>query len=169
VITIREIQPADAEQFLALRLRLDEETKFMLLEPGERTTTLPQQEEHIRAVLVQENQTILVAEAGSLLVGYIAGFGGSHRRNRHKADVVIGILLPYTGQGLGQHLFSALEEWARAVGLHKLELTVMINNKRAIHLYQKMGFVVEGKSVDSLLVDNRFVDEYDMAKILAHT
>ena len=163
---IREIQECDAEQFLALSKQLDSETKFMLLEPGERRTTLPQQQEKIRSILSQKNSTFLVAETNGQLIGYIAGLGGSYNRNRHKADVVIGILLDYVGKGLGSRLFSELELWARNCRVHKLELTVMAHNDRAINLYKKSGFVVEGISVDSLLVDGSYVDELDMAKFL---
>ena len=45
---IREITVADAADFLRLCRQLDAETTFMLLEPGERKTTVRQQEEHIR-------------------------------------------------------------------------------------------------------------------------
>ena len=164
---IREIRASDAENFLALSKELDEKTKFMLLEPGERTTTISEQEERIRQILTNNRETILVAEMNGRLVGYVAGLGGSYKRNRHKADIVIGILVAYTGQGLGTRLLGALEQWARDQHLHKLELTVMGHNDRAINLYKKMGFVVEGVSVDSLLVDGRYVDEFDMAKILS--
>src|SRR5256884_6681807 len=48
---IRTIRPDDAEQFLCLCLQLDEETQFMLLEPGERTISVEQQQKQIEDVL----------------------------------------------------------------------------------------------------------------------
>lgn len=165
-VRIRPIKIADADRFLVLCRQLDQETKFMLLEPGERLTTVAEQERRIRMILNQQNQTIFVGEDDDRLVGYVAGLGGSYRRNQHKADVVVGILQDYTGQGLGAKLLQHLEKWARDQRLHKLELTVMAHNVRAIKLYTKMGFAIEGVSSDSLFVDGRFVDELDMAKIL---
>lgn len=94
--------------------------------------------------------------------------GGGFQRNRHSAYIVTGILQQYAGQGLGTQFFKALDEWAAAHKLHRLELTVMSHNERAVHLYQKMGFVIEGVKKDSLLVNGRHVDEYYMAKILPH-
>ena len=41
---IREIRVEDAAAFLQLGKQLDEETTFMLLEPGERNTTVEQQD-----------------------------------------------------------------------------------------------------------------------------
>ena len=166
LIRIREIEAADAAEFLALCKRLDNETTFMLLEPGERKTTMEEQEEQIQSILDKPNQTLFVGEEEGRLLGYIAALGGNYQRNQHKADIVIGVLQDYTGQGLGTRLFEKLEIWARETGLHKLELTVMAHNKRAIKLYKNMGFVVEGTSVDSLFVNGRYVDELDMAKIM---
>jgi RimJ/RimL family protein N-acetyltransferase len=79
---------------------------------------------------------------------------------------VVGIRHKFAGQGIGKKLFEALERWAVEHGLHRLELTVMCHNERAIRLYQKMGYNIEGVKQDSLRVDGRYVDEYYMAKIL---
>jgi RimJ/RimL family protein N-acetyltransferase len=163
---IRPIHEADAEGFLRLCRKLDEETSFMMLEPGERTTTVEEQLGRIRAIEESPNQTILVAEEAGQLVGYIAILGGSYHRNRHSAYIVAGILQAFAGQGLGRQLFTEGERWARSVGLHRLELTVMAHNHRAIALYTKMGFRFEGTKRDSLKVDGVYVDEYYMAKLL---
>lgn len=92
--------------------------------------------------------------------------GGEFRRNKHSVYVVIGILAAFTGRGIGTLLFQAMEGWARAKHIHRLELTVMVHNHAALALYQKMGFKIEGTKRDSLLVDGAYVDEYYMAKLL---
>jgi RimJ/RimL family protein N-acetyltransferase len=163
---IRTIRESDTEQFLLLGKTLDQETQFMMLEPGERTMTIEEQSQRIKSVLSQDNQMIFAAEQDNRLVGFLGAFGGGFQRNRHCAYIVIGILQKYVGQGIGTQLFEALETWAIDHKLHRLELTVMSHNERAIHLYQKMGFKTEGIKRDSLLVNGRYVDEYYMAKIL---
>ena len=163
---IREIQESDAESFLSLCKRLDEESKFMLLEPGERKTTVEEQRNRIRDTLSKENQAIFVAEEDEMLIGYLAAMGGNFARNKHSVYIVIGILEQYTGRGLGTKLFQSLETWAKEHGLHRLELTVMVHNQRGVSLYQKMGFEIEGIKRDSLLVDGSYVDEYYMAKLI---
>jgi RimJ/RimL family protein N-acetyltransferase len=57
--------------------------------------------------------------------------------------------------------------WAAGHGLHRLELTVMAHNYRAISLYERMGFTGEGRRRQCLIVDGQFVDELTMAAILA--
>ncbi len=164
--TIRPIRERDANAFMELANQLDHETHFMMLAPGERILDSEKETERIRQVMAQENSTILVAEEGDRLVGYVEASGGEYQRNRHSAYLVAGVLQAWTGQGIGQRLFSALDAWARQHNLHRLELTVMAHNQAAIHLYQKMGFISEGTRRDSLWVDGVFVDEHAMARLL---
>ncbi len=164
--SIRQIAVGDAGAFLELRRKLDQETAFMLFEPGERTTTVEEQEKRIEKLLSSGNQTVLVAEDEGRLVGFIAASGGSVRRNRHCVHIVIGILRSHAGQGLGKRLFAEAESWARASGLHRLELTVMTHNARGIGLYRKMGFETEGTKRHSMKVDGCYVDELFMSKLL---
>jgi ribosomal protein S18 acetylase RimI-like enzyme len=70
------------------------------------------------------------------------------------------------GQGVGTGLLAEAKRWAASVGLHRLELTVMAHNHRAISLYERMGFDVEGRRSQCLAIDGRFVDELYMAVIL---
>lgn len=163
---IRAIDESDSEQFLLLGKLLDEETQFMMLEPGERNLTVEEQAQRIKNVLAHDNQIILVAEVENQLAGFLGAYGGSFRRNRHSAYIVIGIRQNFAGQGIGQQLFEALESWAVEHDLHRLELTVMCHNERALRLYQKMGYKIEGRKQDSLRIDGRYVDEYYMAKML---
>ena len=163
---IRTICEDDAEQFLSLCKQLDLETQFMMLEPGERKTTLEEQRAQIEILLREENQTIFVAEQDNQLVGYLEASGGIFKRNRHCVYLVIGILQAFTGQGIGTQLFQSLEEWAKQQHIHRLELTVMTHNTAGITLYKKQGFAIEGTKRHSLLINGRNVDEYYMAKLL---
>ena len=163
---IRTICEDDAEQFLSLRKQLDLETQFMLLEPGERNTPLEEQQAQIEILLREENQTIFVAEQDNRLVGYLEASGGTFKRNRHCAYLVIGILQAFTGQGIGTQLFQRLEEWAKQQHIHRLELTVMTHNSAGIALYKKQGFAIEGTKRHSLLINGQYVDEFYMSKLL---
>jgi len=138
----------------------------MMLEPGERTTTVEEQQTEIERLLAKGNRTIFVAEHDGQLAGYLAALGGEFKRNKHSAHIVIGILQDFTGQGIGTQLFLALEDWAHRQHIHRLELTVMTHNKAGIALYQKRGFEIEGTKRHSMFVNGHYVDEYYMAKLL---
>lgn len=171
---IREITPDDAEAFLDLCRKLDQETPFMLLEPDERTMTLPGQQAELAELNATDNATIFVAEDNETdpgtdrtsLVGYLGVYGGQYRRNQRTAYLVIGIRQRFTGRGIGTRLFQTMETWAREQGIHRLELTVITENQAAIGLYRKQGFSIEGTRSQTLYTAGRYQDEYWMAKLL---
>ncbi|UUV17826.1 GNAT family N-acetyltransferase [Fusobacteria bacterium ZRK30] len=163
-MNIRQIQEKDAELFLNLLLELDNETKFMMLEPGERKND----PEVTRSIIKRNLQDsfMYVAEEGDKLVGFLTGERGSANRIKHTTYIVIGILGGHRGKGIGRKLFEELEKWSKENNIKRLELTVMIHNEKAVNLYKKMGFKIEGVKEYSILVDGKFIDEYYMGKIL---
>ncbi|WP_462413519.1 N-acetyltransferase family protein [Neobacillus sp. Marseille-QA0830] len=164
---IRKIKPSDAENYLELCRKLDTETRFMLFEPGERKTTLEQQNQRIKAILEENLSTILICETEGKLIGYLGAFREGKKRISHSAYIVVGILQDYTGKGIGTQLFTELENWAAANHVRRLELTVMCHNEAAVSLYKKMGFEVEGVKRHSLIIDGQYIDEYYMGKLLS--
>ena len=80
--------------------------------------------------------------------GRIVGHLGLHRVSPKAPDVVafgMSLLPEARGSGGGTALLAAAVEHARAdPGIHRLELEVFPENARAIALYAKFGFAVEG-------------------------
>jgi len=162
----RPAWPGDAAGLLALKKDLDRETSFMLLEPGERTEDSTEVAAYLSSMAGTANSVVIVAETAGGLAGYAEARGGGFHRNRITAHVVIGVLAAAGGQGIGSGLLRELELWAPAHGILRLELTVMAHNQRARRLYERMGFAVEGRRRECLLVDGHLVDELYMAKLL---
>ncbi|TFD99489.1 GNAT family N-acetyltransferase [Jeotgalibacillus salarius] len=163
---IREIEPKDAENFRLLIQQVESQAEFMMMEPGERKTTIEQQLKHIEYIKKQANSTVLVAEDQGQLTGYMLAIGGDTRRNSHAAYLVIGVLREYRGKGVGTQLFQEMEQWAVAHGVSRLELTAVTENEAGLALYKKQGFEIEGTKRQSLHINGRMVDEYYMAKII---
>ncbi|WP_442600235.1 GNAT family N-acetyltransferase [Neobacillus sp. D3-1R] len=163
---IRRVNVSDAENFLELNKTLDQESTFMMLEPWERKTTILEQTEYIKQILEEDLSLILICEIDGEIVGYISANKENFNRMRHSVYIVIGIRKDYTGLGIGTKLFNEMENWARIKNIHRLELTVMCHNEAGIALYKKMGFEIEGIKKHSLVVDNQFVDELYMAKLI---
>lgn len=171
-IRIRPVQQGDAAQLVALFEALDSETSMMLWEPGERGLTLEVQQHRVREYLDSTTQAMLVAESVSEtssaleIVGSAVAIGGKARRNAHVLSVAMGLKRKVWGQGIGQKLLHGLIAWAEAHQFARLELTVMAHNERAIALYQRCGFEIEGRNVRSLRIAGNWVDELTMAKLL---
>ncbi len=74
----------------------------------------------------------------------------------------------YHGRGVGTALMVALIELAdNWLNLHRLELEVFVDNEAAIHLYQKFGFVIEGRLADFAFRDGEYADVFVMGRIRA--
>ena len=157
---VRTIRPEDAEQLVQLKLQIDQETTFMLFEPGERKMTVREQRGAIERLLADNISMIFVAEHEGRIIGFLSATGSHIKRIRHTLYIVIGILKAFTGQGIGTQLFTAMEEWASQQNIHRLELTVMTPNEAGIALYKKRGFSIEGTRKHACFKD------YDDAELL---
>ena len=58
----------------------------------------------------------------------------------------MGVLARFAGRGIGTALLESMQEWARGRGLRRLELSVISHHLRAIALYLRTGFVIEGRA-----------------------
>lgn len=76
--------------------------------------------------------------------------------------------LGHWGQGHGTQLLNGLLGWARQnPKAHKVELLVRSTNRTAIGLYERAGFVYEGRFRDRVrLRDGRFIDDLGMGLVL---
>ena len=69
--------------------------------------------------------------------------------------------------GLGTALMQGMTTFSEKNGAKQLELTVMSENKRAISLYERQGFIAVGRMPNAYLMkDGSFCDEISMVKIL---
>lgn len=89
-----------------------------------------------------------------------------HRfRDSHKMYVGgLAVHPAHTGKGYGFLLMQDIIAFAQANNRSRVDLTVSTENEKAIALYKKCGFVIEGllKNYSYLASQNRFIDEYMM-------
>ncbi|MGL5693624.1 MAG: GNAT family N-acetyltransferase [Peptostreptococcaceae bacterium] len=161
---IRKIQIEDANSYLDMLLNLDTETKFMMFEPNERSTDINITKNIIEKTVHGDN-LILVATDRENMIGFISVQKGGPKRIKHTGYIVIGIREQYRGKGIGSKLFSELDMWAIENKITRLELSVICSNTIAKHLYEKNGFEVEGIKKNAMIIDDKYVDEFYMAKI----
>jgi L-phenylalanine/L-methionine N-acetyltransferase len=110
---------------------------------------------------------LLVAERDAQVVG-TAGLhvAGPQVRRRHAMYVGLSVAREAQGLGVGTALMQALVDYAdRWAHVLRLELTVYVDNARAIALYRKFGFEVEGTHRAYALRDGAYVDALFMARL----
>lgn len=86
-------------------------------------------------------------------------------RTRHSGSIGIMVHKDYQGEGIGKALFSKIidlaDNWLK---LMRLELTVFVDNERAINLYKSFGFEIEGRKKYAVIRNGEYADEYIMAR-----
>ncbi|GAC1452927.1 MAG: hypothetical protein PVSMB4_13550 [Ktedonobacterales bacterium] len=76
-----------------------------------------------------------------------------------KATLRIFLAPEMQGRGYGTDALRHLVRFCfEQLGLHRLGLVVRADNARATHVYQRLGFVVEGREREAAWVDGQWVD-----------
>lgn len=168
MMTVRPIRVEDAESLFDMMCALDGETPFMMYEPGERigASDSGSLRGRIAEALSGGDCALIAEDKGGIIAGYIWAERGRLNRVRHTAYVVVGVREAYRRRGIGTEFFKRMDEWARASGVVRLELTVECANTAALRLYEKNGFAIEGKRIKSMKLGDAFVNEFYMAKIV---
>ena len=79
----------------------------------------------------------------------------------------IALFQKYTGLGIGRAMIEKLFEVAREKGFEQMELEVVADNKKAIHLYKSMGFEIYGTFPKNMKYkDGTYADAHWMMKTL---
>jgi RimJ/RimL family protein N-acetyltransferase len=82
--------------------------------------------------------------------------GHEHHRNSH---ISLDILAEYQNKGYGTEAINWVLEWGfQRAGLHRIGIETFSYNEGAQRLYQKMGFVLEGRSRESLWHEGKWHD-----------
>ena len=88
----------------------------------------------------EEPAAMFVAEAGCGLIGHL----GVHLQHGI-AELGMMVAADWRGRGVGSALLGSAVEWAREAGAHKMALQVWPHNAGARRLYERLGFVTEGR------------------------
>jgi putative acetyltransferase len=158
-ILIRPVRHEDAEALNELRRR-DGVAEFIPSFASERESATRKYIDNFGP-----NDHVFVAE----LDGRIVAYAGLHVRDgkmRHSAWLGIAVHDAFFGRGIGRAMMEKLLDLAdRWIGITRVDLTVVANNTRAIALYEKLGFVVEGTQRKATYYDGQFWDVVCMARL----
>ncbi len=110
----------------------------------------------------------IFAETDFTIVGLIGFLIRTRQKERHVADIFgFYVRKEYRGKGIGDRLLkAAIHSISSSVGVRKIELGVIANQKAAITLYERNGFSRVGKLSMELFLDGEFFDEILMEKLI---
>ena len=115
------------------------------------------------ALLEKGEEFSLVAEVDGKVVANseVTKRGGY---SRHVGGVGIGIKKGYRDVGIGTEMLKTLIAQAKKAGLKMLTLSVFSTNKRAIHVYEKVGFKETGRRPKFFYKNGKYIDRVIMTK-----
>ena len=167
-LLIREAEPNDAAELVAFLNRVSLETDFTSLDGDGILLTSEEMEIFLNKQASSDNQITLLAFLNDKIAGIVNITADQRKRVRHIGDLFIVIGKKYWNNGLGSFLLEEVVEWAQASGiLRRLQLTVQTRNQAAVHLYQKHGFVIEGRQERGAYIEEGdFIDVYLMGRLI---
>jgi len=91
-------------------------------------------------------------------IGHVGLYDVDNRVRKAEFGILIGDH-GRSGRGLGTRATAAVVDWGfEQLNLHKMVLTVLTENERAIHIYGRLGFKRDGVLRDEQYRDGRYMD-----------
>ena len=142
-VLIRLATPADAAALVTLAREVGSEPGRWLLTASDWRGAADERR-YLRSIRRSKRAAVFVAEAPEGLVGRLSLARDPHPASPHVADLGLMVAQSHRRLGIGTALLEQAVEWAREVGVSKLELHVFPHNEPAIALYERFGFEREG-------------------------
>ncbi|MDI9223328.1 GNAT family N-acetyltransferase [Pantoea sp. EA-12] len=159
-VTVRHAIPEDAAALT--RLYSQPETQAGTLHLPYQSPVLWQE----RLNDLRPGQHRLVACIDEQVVGQLTLDGITVARRRHVASIGMGVDPAFHRRGVGSALMAAMidlcDNWLQVT---RIELTVFADNHKAIGLYQKFGFEIEGTAKHFAIRDGEMIDTHYMARL----
>lgn len=162
---IRSAHIRDANELSHLRVQLDGETENLDRESGEGYMDESDFEKLIQRDTESKRNLFLVAVVHNEIVGFSRCEGNELKRLAHKVEFGVCIAKEYWGYGIGKGFLQQSILWAESASMKKMTLNVLETNKKAIDLYEKFGFEVEGVlKNDKVLSDGKYYSTVVMGR-----
>jgi putative acetyltransferase len=142
-LQVRHAEPGDAVALVELARAVGAEPEGWLITHGDWRTP-SEERRYLRAIRRSAHAAVLVAETVEGIVGRLSISRDPHPASRHVADLGLMVAHDARRRGVGRSLMEAAEDWARDVGVSKIELHVFPYNAPAIALYEGLGYEREG-------------------------
>ena len=165
---LRAPRVEDAAELIEYLRTVAGETPFLVKYPDEIQITLEQEQDYLRGRIDDPRGAMILATVDGEHAGNSSFMGvGGGRRWVHRCSVGVALYQRYCGFGLGRQLLEYTLELAKNCGYEQAELEVVDGNRRAIALYESLGFETCGcRPHDMKYDDGTYADMRIMTKEL---
>ncbi len=157
-IIYRKATPNDAQALLKHVRTVGSETDNLSYSGVTFNISEDKEARFINRFYKSENDIMLIACDGHVVVGNAIVERNRIDRYSHRAEISITVLKEYWSNGIGTNLMQRMICFAKDTGIEILYLEARRDNVRAINLYKKFGFSEIGIYKDFFKIDNRYYD-----------
>ena len=128
--------------------------------------SVAQEVDHQEALLRHnelESRVFFVATIGDEVVGWVHLHAPELEKLSHTAELTVGVLAEYRGNGIGSHLLSRGLEWASSNEYERIYQSVPATNEDAIEFLEHHGWTIEAVRENHYRIDDTYVDEVMLA------
>lgn len=164
---IRHANPLDANQIVTFYNNVGGETDYLSFGQDEYPRTVNEMTQSLEELDAANGNCMLLIMAGEEITGIGTIDSSSKSRFLHVGTLGIVISQSHAGKGLGRVMMNALIDWCKHNGqTEKVSLVTRSDNKRAIALYESLGFEQEGIFRKDSYVNGTYYDSLSMALFL---
>ena len=163
---IREADIEDAKNVIEYIKIVSDETDFLISDSSERNFTVRKEKEFLQNIQSSILEKIFLFEIENKIVGMCSIEGINKIRIKHRVDLAITVLKNYWGNKIGEKLIDYAIDYCKSNCIKKIELTVRIDNERALKLYKKFGFEIEGEIKNFIYLNGNYYNCYFMGLLL---
>jgi RimJ/RimL family protein N-acetyltransferase len=164
LLKIRNYTPSDAPALIALINDICAEGMWFITDHYIPTVQWENALHHSTDFL---NHLILLADHGGRIIGWCQAFPVVFGdKSPHVLELGIGVAKEWRNQGAGTALIHKVIQWAEQQAFEKIILSSFLTNTRALHVFEKAGFVRTGTRYKQYKVQGEYVDEVLMERFL---
>lgn len=162
-ITYRVASLLDAKAIVSFYNQVGGETTYLSFGQDEYPMNEELQEKRLLEVSLQKNSTILLALSEEQIVGIATLTSSQKKKSAHEGEFGIVVEEAFWGKGIGSALIQRILRFAKNNTITtRVWLITRTDNLKAVELYKRFGFVLEGHMKHSTLVDGVYYDTYVM-------
>lgn len=165
-ILFRRGAKEDAEEQVAYVKQVADETDFLTFSSEDFNKTVEEEAQFLQEYEDKPRHVFFVAVKEGEIVAALDVSSSHKPRMKHIGHLGISVMKSEWGKGIATEMMKLALDWAQLVGLRKMNLEVDTRNTRAIALYERLGFEMEGTQRRDGFIDGEFRDAHLMGLLI---
>lgn len=166
-LVIREAEESDAAAIIAFIKAVGDETDYLTFSGDQFNLTIAEECEIIKTHRQASNRIFVIGLLDDLIVGQLNVVASPKPRLQHIGEFGISTRKTHWGKGVATAILQYMLDWAHTNPvIRKINLKANANNTKAIALYQRMGFALEGRHPRDFFIHGAFQDSISMGMLI---